>query len=165
MTLDKNHLYHYWAEPSYLLDTLVSIGKENPSLLAPTSTSLLPSHLTSRRPKEREEVQRNFSEGVQEHGEGDHHRGRTGNYRRTVQLKGAKTEVIPNAWHKTPVRKTIRLGPHERTKCVRCNATSQHTRHARTRMLRSIVFFYFYNGRHKVRYNGRILCARVAPAL
>jgi hypothetical protein len=24
---------------------------------------------------------------------------------------------------------------------------------------------YFYNGRHDVRYNGRILCARVAPAL
>jgi hypothetical protein len=23
---------------------------------------------------------------------------------------------------------------------------------------------YFYNGRHDVRYNGRILCARVAPA-
>jgi hypothetical protein len=28
-----------------------------------------------------------------------------------------------------------------------------------------LVSFYFYNGRHKVRYNGRILCARVAPAL
>jgi hypothetical protein len=25
--------------------------------------------------------------------------------------------------------------------------------------------FYFYNGRHDVRYNGRILCASVAPAL
>jgi hypothetical protein len=24
---------------------------------------------------------------------------------------------------------------------------------------------YFYNGSHDVRYNGRILCARVAPAL
>jgi hypothetical protein len=24
---------------------------------------------------------------------------------------------------------------------------------------------YFYNGRHDVRYKGRILCARVAPAL
>jgi hypothetical protein len=24
--------------------------------------------------------------------------------------------------------------------------------------------FYLYNGRHDVRYNGRILCARVAPA-
>jgi hypothetical protein len=24
---------------------------------------------------------------------------------------------------------------------------------------------YFYNGRHDVRYNGRILCAHVAPAL
>jgi hypothetical protein len=24
---------------------------------------------------------------------------------------------------------------------------------------------YFYNGRHDVRYNGRILCTRVAPAL
>jgi hypothetical protein len=23
---------------------------------------------------------------------------------------------------------------------------------------------YFYNGRHDVRYNGHILCARVAPA-
>jgi hypothetical protein len=23
---------------------------------------------------------------------------------------------------------------------------------------------YFYNGRHDVRYNGRILCARVTPA-
>jgi hypothetical protein len=28
-----------------------------------------------------------------------------------------------------------------------------------------LVSFYFYNGRHKVRYNGRILCARVAPAI
>jgi hypothetical protein len=31
----------------------------------------------------------------------------------------------------------------------------------------SVVFaslVYFYNGRHDVRYNGRILCARVAPA-
>jgi hypothetical protein len=24
---------------------------------------------------------------------------------------------------------------------------------------------YFYNGRHDFRYNGRILCARVAPTL
>jgi hypothetical protein len=28
-----------------------------------------------------------------------------------------------------------------------------------------LVSFYFYNGRHEVRYKGRILCARVAPAL
>jgi hypothetical protein len=31
----------------------------------------------------------------------------------------------------------------------------------------SIAFaslLYFYNGRHDVRYNGRILCARVTPA-
>jgi hypothetical protein len=27
-----------------------------------------------------------------------------------------------------------------------------------------LVSFYFYNRRHNVRYNGRILCARVAPA-
>jgi hypothetical protein len=32
------------------------------------------------------------------------------------------------------------------------------------RMLTS-VGFYFYNGRHDMRCNGRILCARVAPAL
>jgi hypothetical protein len=28
-----------------------------------------------------------------------------------------------------------------------------------------LVSFYFYNGRHNMRCNGRILCARVAPAL
>jgi hypothetical protein len=33
---------------------------------------------------------------------------------------------------------------------------------------KSLVFaplVYFYNGRHTVRYNGRIWCDRVAPAL
>jgi hypothetical protein len=44
------------------------------------------------------------------------------------------------------VKITYKTGAHERTKCV------------------LLVSFYFYNGRHKVRYNGRILCARVAPA-
>jgi hypothetical protein len=28
-----------------------------------------------------------------------------------------------------------------------------------------VSLVYFYNGRHDARYNGRILCARVAPAL
>jgi hypothetical protein len=28
-----------------------------------------------------------------------------------------------------------------------------------------VSLVYFYNGHHDVRYNGRILCARVAPAL
>jgi hypothetical protein len=70
-----------------------------------------------------------------------------------------------------------RLGPHERTKCVCCSALfdirCRNTKKPTGTNIRVraclvcwdlLVSFYFYNGRHKVRYNGRILCARVAPA-
>jgi hypothetical protein len=52
-----------------LRDTLVIVGKENFDLLAPTTTILLPYHVTSRHPRDREGVQCNIREGFQEHGE------------------------------------------------------------------------------------------------
>jgi hypothetical protein len=75
------------------------------------------------------------------------------------------------------ISKTFRLRPHERTKCVRCNALCDvHCRNRKKPIDPNIwgthtlvcwyllVSFYFYTGRHKVRYNRCILCARVAPA-
>jgi hypothetical protein len=72
----------------------------------------------------------------------------------------------------------IKAGATRAHKCVRCNALCYVRCRNRkkpidpnirgTRALVCwdlLVYFYFYNGRHKVRYNGRILCARVAPAL
>jgi hypothetical protein len=41
----------------YLRDTLVIVGKQNPCVLAPTTTILLPSHVTYRHRREREGVQ------------------------------------------------------------------------------------------------------------
>jgi hypothetical protein len=64
----------------------------------------------------------------------------------------------------------LRLGSHKRTKCVRFrNIKKLIDLNLRVHVCLVcwdlLVSFYFYNGRHKVRYNGRILCARVAPAL
>jgi hypothetical protein len=75
----------------------------------------------------------------------------------------------------------IRLGPHERTKCVRCNERHDiaveierkpkiQARHDVRQEGRAclvcwdlLISFYFYNRCHDARYNGRILWARVAP--
>jgi hypothetical protein len=67
----------------------------------------------------------------------------------------------------------LMLGPHEHTKCVPCNALCDVRSRNRKKPIDPnirvraclAICFYFYNGRHKVRYKGRILCARVAPAL
>jgi hypothetical protein len=49
----STHLEPYWAEP-YLLDTWLIVSKENVGL-APTITTLLPSHLTPRHPRGKKE--------------------------------------------------------------------------------------------------------------
>jgi hypothetical protein len=53
MTLDENSVLSLLSrtqllKTSYLRDTLVIVGKENPCQLTSTATILLPSHLTSR---------------------------------------------------------------------------------------------------------------------
>jgi hypothetical protein len=73
---------------------------------------------------------------------------------------------------------SLRLRPHERTKCLRCNALWDVRCRNRKKPIDPnirgthalvcwdlLVSFYFYNGRHKVHYNGRILWPRVAPSL
>jgi hypothetical protein len=84
----------------YLQDNLVIVGEKNPRLLAPASTILLPSHLTCRHPRDREGVQCNLSEGVQEHGEGEQQRERRPTY-------GPKDKWFPTRCISSPVGKTV----------------------------------------------------------
>jgi hypothetical protein len=86
-TLDKNSSLSLLSRTQllptfpYLRDILVIVGEKNICLLAPTLTTLLPSHLTSRHPRDKEGVPCRNSEGVQEHGEGEQpHRERKGYY-------------------------------------------------------------------------------------
>jgi hypothetical protein len=97
MTLDKNSsLLLLSTAPlllafPYLPDTLVTVNEKNPYLLAPAITILLPSQVTPRHPRDREGVQCNFSEGIQEHSEGEQQRERRGSTEVTEQQKGPKT--------------------------------------------------------------------------
>jgi hypothetical protein len=52
----------------YSRANLVIVGEKNIWLLTPATTILLPPHVTSRHPRDREGVQCNVNEGVQEHG-------------------------------------------------------------------------------------------------
>jgi hypothetical protein len=87
---------------------------------------------------------------------------------------------VSAAWQSSN-RISFRPGLHERTKCVRRNerhdtaveiertpkikARHDVRQEGRVpRMLGSIDFFLFLQQRHDARYNGRILCARVAQA-
>jgi hypothetical protein len=117
MTLDKNSslplLSRIQLLPTfpYLRDILVIVYEKNPSLPAAATTILLPSRLTSRHPRGRKGVQCNFSEGVHEHGEGEHQRERWDSQRSNRTTKGPKDSYkwLPTRGISSPVGKTIQL--------------------------------------------------------
>jgi hypothetical protein len=108
MTLDKNSSLTLLSRTQllptfpYLRDILVIVDEKNRCLVAAATTILVPSHVNSRHPRDR---QCNFSEGVQEHGEGEQQREATEQRKGTNAVikwrhKLRQLQVIPNAWRR-----------------------------------------------------------------